>query len=86
MSLNLDGLSEYSQVTVDILDERFQLLKGYSGEDCLPLTSGFHEKVKWKRGERVKGKKRIRIRLNYIGIRPEDPKVYAIYVKKAGRP
>ena len=31
----------------------------------------------------AKGKETIRIRLNYTGIRPEDPKVYAIYVEKA---
>ena len=51
VSLNVDGLSEYSQVTVDILNERFQPLEGYSREDCLPLASGFHQTVKWKQGE-----------------------------------
>ena len=45
---------------------------------------GFHQKVNWKRGERIKGKETIRIRLNFTGIRPEDPKVYAIYIEKAG--
>ena len=39
-----------------------------------------------EKGKRVKAKETIRVRLNYTGIRPEDPKVYAIYVKKAGRP
>ena len=86
VSLNVDGLSEYSQITVDILDERFQPLEGYSREDCLPFTSGFHQKVKWKRGEWVKGKETIRVRLNFTGIRPEDPKVYTIYVEKAREP
>lgn len=83
ISLNVDGLSEYGQVTVDILDKHFQPLDGYASEDCLPLTSGFHQKVNWKSGERIKVKETIRIRLNFTGIRPEDPKVYAIYVEKA---
>ncbi|MDE0017186.1 MAG: hypothetical protein OXU51_13450 [Candidatus Poribacteria bacterium] len=39
--------------------------------------------MKWKRGKWVKEEETIRIRLNYTGIRPEDPKVYAIYVEKA---
>ena len=87
VSLNVDGLSEHSQITVDILDERFQPLQGYSREDCLPLTSGLYQTVKWKQGERVKHQVgAIRIRLNYTGIRPEDPKVYAIYVRKAETP
>ena len=30
-----------------------------------------------------KKKETIRVRLNFTGIRPEDPKVYAIYVEKA---
>ncbi len=87
VSLNVDGLSEYSQITVDILNEHFQLLEGYSTEDCLPLSSGFHQTVRWKHGEQIKHQADpIRIRLNYTGIRPEDPKLYAIYVEKVGIP
>ena len=87
VALNVDGLSEYSQVTLDILDERFRPIKGYTREDCLPLTSGFHQTVAWKNRERIDGRNgAIRIRLNYTDIRPEDPKVYAIYVEKAGIP
>jgi hypothetical protein len=87
VALNVDGLSAHSQVTLDILDERFQPIEGYTREDCLPLTSGFHQTVAWKNGERIDGRNgTIRIRLNYTGIRPEDPKVYAIYVEKSEGP
>ncbi len=87
VALNVDGLSAHSQVTLDILDERFQPIEGYTREDCLPLTSGFHQTVAWKNGERIDGRNgAIRIRLNYTGIRPEDPKVYAIYVEKSEGP
>ena len=81
--LNVDSLSEHSQITVQILDERFQPLEGYSAEDCAPLESGFDQTVTWKKHELIAKKDgAIRIRVNYVGIRPEDPKVYAIYVEK----
>ena len=84
VSLNVDGLSEHAQITVEILDERFQSVEGYSGEDCAPLESGLDQTVKWKKHERIeKIHGAIRLRLNYIGIRPEDPKLYAIYVASA---
>ena len=82
MSLNVDGLSEHAQITVEILDERFQPIEGYTRKDCAPLESGFNQTVTWKNHERIeKISGAIRIRLNYVGIRPEDPKVYAIYLE-----
>ncbi len=80
--LNVDGLSEYSRVTVEILDERFQQLNGYSHEECLALEPGFRQEVAWQKHKTIeRGKGTIRIRINYEGIRPEDPKVYAIYLE-----
>ena len=84
VSLNVDGLSEHGQIRVDILDERFQPVDGYSGQDCAPLESGFNQRVGWKKHDRIENRDgAIRIRLNWAGIRPEDPQVYAIYVEKA---
>ncbi|MCY3724675.1 MAG: hypothetical protein OXG97_20870 [Candidatus Poribacteria bacterium] len=40
-----------------------------------------------EKGKRIDGRNgTIRIRLNYAGIRPEDPKVYAIYAEKSETP
>ena len=84
LSLNVDGLSEYAQVTVDILDERFRLVAGYAAGDCLPLESGLMRAVGWRSRRLLDGTGGpIRIRLNYAGIRPEDPRLYAIYVEPA---
>ena len=33
--VNADGLSNYSELTVEVLDERFRPVKGYSGDDCV---------------------------------------------------
>ena len=83
VSLNVDGLSEHAQITVEILDERFQPVAGYAAEDCAPLESGFDQTVTWQGRERIEADGAIRIRLNCAGIRPEDPQVYAIYVEQA---
>lgn len=83
VSLNVDGLSEYARVTVEILNEHFHLIAGYAAEDCAPLKSGFDQVVRWKAQELVVHKDvAVRIRLNFAGIRPEDPQVYAIYMQQ----
>ena len=83
--LNVDGLSEHAQVTVEILDERFRPVSGYSHRECLPLESGLKQPVAWDNRELVEAAGgSIRIRVNYTGIRPEDPRLYAIYVDPAG--
>jgi hypothetical protein len=81
--LNVDGISEYSQVTIEILDERFNVIAGYSKDDCTaPEESGLRQLVKWQGREAIeKVKSPIRIRVNFAGIRAEDIKVYAIYVE-----
>lgn len=85
VALNVDGLSEYAQVTVEILDEHFIPVQGYSSDDCLPLESGLDQQVTWKDRTLVNKKDgAFRIRLNFAGVRPEDPKLYAIYVETGG--
>ena len=83
--LNVDGLSEYAQVTVEVLDERFRPVAGYSSGECVPLESGLRQPVAWRSRRLVDATGgSIRLRLNYTGIRPEDPRLYAIYVEPAG--
>ena len=85
VSLNIDGLSEYGQITVEILDEYFRPLADYAAEHCQPLGSGLQQPVRWANREWVEHRDgAIRIRLNFAGIRPEDPKLYAIYVTSHG--
>ena len=84
VSLNVDGLSEHSQVSVEILDEAFRPVEGYRGGDCLPVTSGLCQPVAWNVHKLVEtGAGVFRVRLNFAGVRPEDPEVYAIYIDKA---
>jgi len=81
--MNIDGVSEYSQVSVEVLDEEFRKIPGYSKDVCISLQkSGLRQPVKWKSRQIIeKMDSPVRIRVNFEGIRPEDLKVYAIYVE-----
>ncbi len=49
------------------------------------LKSGLQQPVRWNSQEWVEHRDgAIRIRINFAGIRPEDPKLYAIYVTSQG--
>ena len=84
VSLNVDGLSNHAQVSVEILDESFRPVEGYSRDDCLDLKSGLKQRVTWQNHRLVeKSLGAFRVRVNFTGIRPEDPELYAIYVDTA---
>jgi len=80
--VNADGFSEHNHITVEILDREFKGVKGYSGEDCTPIAEdGFRQQVVWRDRQTIDGPDHpVRIRVNYGGVRPEDIRVYAVYV------
>ena len=79
--LNVDGLSEHANVTVELLDEQFRKLPEYSGANCIEITeSGFRQPVKWRDKKFLDMAQPIRIRVNFNGIRPEDIRIYAVYI------
>jgi len=83
--VNADGLSINSYLRVEIYDEKFRRLPGYSADDCVPLMEpGPRQPVVWRNKETLdKFDHPIRIRVNYGGLRPEDIHVYAIYVSSS---
>ncbi len=80
--VNTNGLSENSFLKVEICDEQFRVIPGYSGEACVPVAeSGFKQAVAWRDTGNLAGiDGPIRVRVNYGGLRPEDIRVYAVYV------
>lgn len=80
--LNADNLSEHTELTVELLDRQFQSLPGYSAEECIPVrTSGFRQAVTWRGKQQLDAfSQPVRVRVNFGGIRPEDAKLYAVYV------
>jgi hypothetical protein len=80
--VNADGLGAHSQIRVQVLDQRFRPLSGYSGEDCIPVSqSGLRQAADWRSRKQLEPfSYPIRIRVDWLGVRPEDAQLYAVYV------
>ncbi len=83
--VNADGLSETGRLRVEILDDRFKPLPGYSGDASIPLEkSGFRQRVSWRGKDTLEGLDRpFRIRVGWEGTYPEDARLYAVYVQQS---
>jgi len=82
--VNADGLSKDSFLKVEVLDERFKPVPGYSGSDSVPVTqSGLRQPVSWTGGEVIENLDHlIRVKVSWEGTRPEDLHLYAVYVSE----
>jgi hypothetical protein len=80
--VNADGLSKDNYLNVEISDRQFRVLPGYSSEDSVPITeSGFRQPAEWARQKTLgESDQPIRVRVNFVGEKPEDIRVYAVYV------
>lgn len=80
--VNASHLGETSQITVEVLDERFEAIAGLTEAECRPMTdSSLRYAIRW--GDKTSigpfdGP--IRVRVNFRGVRLEDARVYAVYV------
>jgi hypothetical protein len=81
--INADGLSEDSQLKVEILDEQFRPIPGYSGPDCVALEkSGLRQAIAWRGTSLLENLNRpIRVRVTWAGAAPQAAKLYAIYIE-----
>jgi hypothetical protein len=82
--VNADGLSDDAYITVEVTDEQFHVLPGYSSKECTPIKEpGFRQAATWG-GKTAIGQQKgpVRVRVNLEGKRPEDIRVYATYVAK----
>ncbi|MSU48071.1 MAG: hypothetical protein EXS37_03110 [Opitutus sp.] len=84
LSANVSGLSENSHLVATVLDERFHALPGFTTTDSTPLTtSGLRQRLTWGGNSRVPASGRIRVRLDFTGLRAEDIKLFALYAEPA---
>jgi hypothetical protein len=84
LSANVSGLSENAHLVATLLDEKFRPLPGYAAADFAPLTAdGFRQRLTWGGNTRVLAPGRIRVRLDFTGLRAEDVKLYAVYAEPA---
>jgi hypothetical protein len=81
ISLNAAGLSDRGVLKVGVLDEQFRELPGLEAVSCTaPTGSDLRQEVKWGPLDKVTAPGRLRIRIDFGGVRPEDLRLYAIYV------
>ena len=90
LSLNVDGVSNTGgSATVEMLTEQFKPIPNFSGQNSLPITTaGLRIPVVFgtadcnsRAFEATSG--RVRVKVSVAGVRPEDVKLYAIYVDVA---
>ena len=81
--VNAGGLSRHSELSVEVLDEQFHPVEGYSGDACIPLKEpGLRQPVSWKgMADTIDVSGAFRLQVTWGGIRPEDIKLYALYVR-----
>jgi len=80
--VNADGFSEHSELRVELLDQAFRPIAGYSGTSVVPVrTGGLRTPVRWSGNDAVgEISGPFRVQVTWGGVRPEDPALYAIYV------
>jgi hypothetical protein len=82
VKLNIQGINQWSSVKVTVLDEQLRELPGYTAKECTgPKESGLSQLVSWGERRQVADDGPIRIRVDFTGVRPEDLRLYAIYVQ-----
>ena len=74
---NVDGLGELCHIRITVLDEAFHPVADYS--PAVLTENGLCVPVVWE-GERILEDRKIRLDIQFAGIRPEDCELYAIYV------
>lgn len=81
--LNAEGLGEQAALKVELLTADLKPIPGFSGADAaIVRQNGFQTPVAWKGQTRVEGlPERIRIRVIYDGLKMEDIRFSALYIK-----
>lgn len=81
--LNIDGLGQYTQVKVSLLREDFSEIEGYGICECNDIEdNGIRVPVSFRHNLTVGLPVSFRIKVEFQGIRPEEAKLYAIYVEQ----
>jgi len=82
IALNVSGLGEYAHLRVSLLDEGFHPVPRYSGADATIVTdTGLHVPLHWGGGDLLSPSHGLlRLALNFEGVRPEDARLYAVYL------
>lgn len=75
--VNVSGLGDYSQLQINLLDEGFRPIIGYPS--AWISENGVFVLIQWGTTNHIEDKT-IRLDIQFVGVRPEDCKLHAIYV------
>jgi len=83
LRLNVGGLGPHAQLRVSLLDAGFRPVPGFSGADAaIVQENGFEVPVRWTGGAALpSGRGALRIQCEFIGVRPEDIRLHAAYLR-----
>ena len=63
-------------------DELWMCIAGYEAANCSgPVRSGLRQQAEWGSRETVEAEAAVRIRVDFSGVRPEDVRLYAVYLQ-----
>ncbi|MBL9084701.1 MAG: hypothetical protein JNK76_23050, partial [Planctomycetales bacterium] len=81
--LNATGMTAESRITVEVLDEQFRPVEGYTATDLQPINddSGLKLPLAWGKNKTLPTGKPVRLRVNFDGLAAEAAKFYALYVE-----
>lgn len=82
MFINAAGLGSEASLRIGLLNEGFHPLPGFSGADAAVVAeSGLRVPVTWPGGRLLPANLgRLRLDIRFDGVRPEDARLYAIYI------
>jgi hypothetical protein len=79
--VNVSGLGEHAFLRIHLLSEGFEPLPLYSGEHGAEIrTDGLYVPVIWGGETALPLQSRVRLSVEFCGVRPEDIHLYALYV------
>ena len=83
--MNVEGINEHSAITVEIQDHAFRPIAGYEHDASQrPVGPGLAQLITWQGRDVIDGVTGpIRVRVNFGGVRPEDVRLYAVYLDPA---
>ncbi len=84
IAVNADGISSDSFLSVEVLDEQCRPIERLSGDAAATIHEpGLRQTAVWTRGEAIDlADQTIRVKVTWLGKRPEDTHLYALYVNE----
>ena len=85
LAVNVEGINAHSSITAEIQDQAFRPVPGYDrGASQGPGGPGLAQTITWQNRDVIDGVTGpIRVRVDFGGVRPEDVRLYAVYLDPA---